>query len=372
MTVYLCKYSKSDQQELIELYQKTDSLINLKGKKLSEGLVAVDQKINKMLCSIHFDAVEQKGLKEIQGRIAFICAQVEKNSKGELALDCFGISSKVYLLFNKYLAHLNKNSESNIKLEPYFMDLCRKGKSEELESKILAHRFDLNRISLPGYLVHQAIKTASRMNPVKEALNLLSVIFRAGAEPNSYNDECIILPPLHTICLMPMQNKTEILKFFLENGADPNFSRGKYFSEGEPLSLHLGKYFKHGLLASAQLQELIRFGLDINLRDKYGNTPLSEALQLEQFDLARQLVFNGINVDLNIIDKKEHDKLKKWMGVQSASIQDYTFSCPLTKHLGKIQSMKHLPVEILEIITQYSFSAEDASAICKLCDERLN
>jgi uncharacterized protein len=105
-------------------------------------------------------------------------------------------------------------------------------------------------------------------------------LLELGADPNMVYDEDT------TIMLwVVVDEDIRFLKAMLEHGANPNLKGGAYFG-GTPIftALKMGK---------ERIDLLLNAGADINAQDQFGITPLTAAVDLPDFEIARYLMERG-------------------------------------------------------------------------------
>ena len=143
-------------------------------------------------------------------------------------------------------------------------------------------------VNSPCTLVELPLMVAARgYNPRK----CLELLIESGANVNKVFDTGYesFYTPLTAVC---QSASPRCVSMLLKEGADVNFSRGKFLSLHEAVS--------YGHFESAKL--LLEAGADVNRRDSFGQTPLHEAIRKIKQKCSNLLIKSG--TDVNIADNR--------------------------------------------------------------------
>jgi ankyrin repeat protein len=109
-------------------------------------------------------------------------------------------------------------------------------------------------------------------------------IFGKGADPNGYEGDSVMDPPLHTCCVRG--DSLQIMEILLQHGADPNLISIRYSA------FHLAA--RRGDVERIRL--LLRYGADPDLQDTHGCTALVLATPFPP--AVRLLLEHGVEIEL--------------------------------------------------------------------------
>ncbi|XP_023314792.1 ankyrin-1-like isoform X2 [Trichogramma pretiosum] len=174
------------------------------------------------------------------------------------------------------------------------------------------NRFDANYTDVKSEVTHFHIACKFGCNKViKRFLEL-------GQDPDLVAKNQSVDPPL---LLATKRAKATVIKLLLKHGANPNLT-DKYGST--PLHIISWKYGDADLAKTFfDINDDVERTLDINARDKFGNTPLQVALANDHWKLAESLLSRGGDLNLNFCDEMgrtplhnicmRNDRLAKWL-----------------------------------------------------------
>ena len=163
---------------------------------------------------------------------------------------------------------------------------------QKYESKVKANPFysggDNKKRKVPDILLHQAIKDNEDVAVIKYLVNI------RGADVNAKDHNG--LPPL---ALMPCN---ETISFLVSQGASINEIKVRSAWSGLKENLQLGTSLLHWVIRNKEephdmelIQLLVSKGVDVNAKDKYGNTAFHFVKNIE---IAKFLVSKGADVNV--------------------------------------------------------------------------